>query len=136
MSTKTFIPDSYKTTFIFDIEKKTYAQFRESDTSAKKLLPSLIRLERNNGYNSITGANLLLRIRNANNWSKCTITGLRSTDNEMFFYSDLPINGKKSLCVVKYPPDGQTIEIRVCRQFYPMNPTDRARLVKHLVQNF
>ena len=130
-----YIPDSYKLTYILDEVKKTFAQFKQQ-SAEKQLLSELIRLEKNNGYNSISGANLLLRIRNATNWSKCTLTGLRPTETDNFYYSDLPIQGVKSLCVIKYLSDVGTIEIRACKQFYPHNATDRTRLVKHLIQNF
>ena len=131
----TYIPDSYKLTYILDEVKKTFAQFK-LQSAEKPLLSEFIRLEKNNGYNNTTGANLLLRIRNATNWSKCTLTGLRPTETDNFYYSDLPIQGVKSLCVIKYLSDVGTIEIRACKQFYPHNATDRTRLVKHLIQNF
>ena len=131
----TFTPDNYKTTFVFDTEKKTFKQYKLQSAEIP-LLPELVRLEKNNGYNSITGADNLLRIRNGKNWSKCTLTGLRPTETPNFYYSDLPVNGTKSLCVTRYIPESEIIEIRVCKQFYPHTPTDRARLVKHLIQNF
>ena len=130
-----YIPDSYKLTYILDEVKKTFAQFKQQ-SAEKPLLSEFIRLEKNNGYNNTTGANLLLRIRNATNWNKCTLTGLRPTGTPDFYYSDLPINGVKSLCVIKYLSEAGAIEIRVCKQFYPHNPTGRTRLVKHLIQNF
>lgn len=132
---KMFIPDSYKMFYSFDESKKTFIQFK-LQSAEKELLPTLIRLEKNNGYNSITGANLLLKIRNCSNWAKCTITGLRPTQTPNFYYSDLPIQGVKSLCVVRYLPNEQTIEIRICRQFYPHNPTGRTMLVNHLIKQF
>lgn len=130
-----FTPDSYKMVYSFDLEKKTFQQFK-LQRAEKPLLSELIRIEKNNGYNSISGAPLLLRIRNANNWSKCTLSGLRPTETPNFYYSDLPINDVKSLCVVKYLTDLGIIEIRACKQFYPHNPTDRTQLIKHLIQNF
>lgn len=132
---KTFIPDSYKQVYSLDEVKKTFAQYR-LQTSEKDVLPELIRIEKNNGYNSITGANTLLRIHNGNVWSKCTLTGLRPTETDDFYYSDLPVKGVKSLCIVKYQPDCEGIEIRVCKQFYPHNATDRSRLVNAIIQNF
>lgn len=135
METKTFIPDSYKLTYSHDVTKKTFSQFK-LQSAEKPLLPDLIRIEKNNGYNSISGANLLLRIRNATNWSKCNLSGLRPTETDNFYYADLPIQGVKSLCVIKYIPDAGTIEIRACKQFCPFNATDRTRLVKYLIQNF
>lgn len=135
METKTFIPDSYKLAYALDEVKKTFAQFK-LQSAEKPLLPELIRLEKNNGYNSISGANLLLRIRNATNWSKCNLTGLRPTQRTYFYSADLPIQGVKSLCVVRHLSHLGIIEIRACKQFYPYNPTDRKELVNHLIQNF
>ena len=106
----TFTPDNYKTTFVFDTEKKTFKQYKLQSAEIP-LLPELVRLEKNNGYNSITGADNLLRIRNGKNWSKCTLTGLRPTETEI-------------------------IEIRVCKQFYPYNSHERTRIVNTIIQNF
>ena len=131
----TYIPDHHGMIYRLDEVKKTFRQYKLSNYE-KIAFSELIRTEKNNGYNSISGANLLLRIRNATNWSKCTLTGLRPTETDNFYYSDLPIQGVKSLCVIKYLSDIGTIEIRACKQFYPHNATDRTRLVKHLIQNF
>ena len=132
---KTFTPDNYKLSFVFDIEKKTFKQYK-LQSAELPILPDLIRLEKNNGYNSITGANNLLRIRNNSNWAKCTITGLRPSETPNFYYSDLPINGIKSLCIIRYTPETEIIEIRVCKQFYPHNATERKRIVIIIIQNF
>ena len=132
---KTFIPDNYKLSFVFDLEKKTFKQYK-LQSAELPILPDLIRLEKNNGYNSITGANNLLRIRNNSNWAKCTITGLRPSETPNFYYSDLPINGIKSLCIIRYTPETEIIEIRVCKQFYPHNATERKRIVIIIIQNF
>ena len=132
---KTFTPDNYKLSFVFDIEKKTFKQYK-LQSAELPILPDLIRLEKNNGYNSITGANNLLRIRNNSNWAKCTITGLRPSETPNFYYSDLPINGIKSLCIIRYTPETEIIEIRACKQFYPHNATERKRIVIIIIQNF
>ena len=132
---KTFIPDHYKLTYTIDEVKKTFSQYRLK-TAEKELLPELIRTEKNNGYNSIAGANILLRIRNGNNWSKCTLSGLRPTETKDFYYSDLPIQGVKSLCIIKYKSDSGIVEIRACKQFYPYNATERTRIVNTIIQNF
>jgi hypothetical protein len=132
----TFIPDSYKLTYALDEVKKTFHQFTLHSAELLGLLPHLIRLEKNNGFNSITGADNLLRIRNANNWTKCTLTGLRPTETPDFFYSDLPVNGSKSLIVVHIPNGGETVILRVCRGFYPVTPADRKRIINHLITNF
>ena len=132
----TFIPDSYKLTYALDEVRKTFHQFTLHSAELLGLLPHLIRLEKNNGFNSITGADNLLRIRNANNWTKCTLTGLRPTETPDFFYSDLPVNGSKSLIVVHIPNGGETVILRVCRGFYPVTPADRKRIINHLITNF
>ena len=132
----TFIPDSYKLTYALDEVRKTFHQFTLHSAELLGLLPHLIRLEKNNGFNSITGADNLLRIRDTTNWTKCTLTGLRPTETPDFFYSDLPVNGSKSLIVVHIPDGGETVILRVCRGFYPVTPADRKRIINHLITNF
>lgn len=132
-----FKPDNYKVTYLLDEVKKTFRQYLLHSADLSGLLPDLIRTEKNNGFNSITGAENLLRIRNAPNWTKCTLTGLRPTGTPNFYYSDLPVNGVKSLVVVLMPADGETIVFRVCKQFYPKgNPNFRTRLVNEIIKNF
>ena len=128
-----FTPDNYKLIYLLDEVKKTFAQFK-LHSAEKDLLPELIRLEKNNGYNSITGANNLLRIRNATNWTKCTLTGLRPTGTPNFYYADLPIKGKKSFCVVYLPEDLQSIEVRITPQFYPK--PDLTKTLNQIINNF
>lgn len=131
-----FTPDTYKLTYLLDEVKKTFAQFR-IESAELPLLTDLIRLEKNNGYNSITGADNLLVIRNATNWTKCNRAGLRPTGTPNFYYSDLPVNSVKSLIVVFIPDDGENVVLRVCKQFYPKgNPDYRKRLINHLINNF
>lgn len=132
-----FTPDNYKLVYGIDTVKKTFRQYLLNSADIPGLLPDLIRIEKNNGFNSISGAENLLRIRNATNWTKCTLTGLRPTGTANFYYSDLPINGVKSLIVVFIPDDWETLVLRVCKQFYPKgNPEYRNRLIKHLITNF
>lgn len=131
---KTFIPDSYKLSYILETEKKTFKQFI-LQSAELSLLPDTIKLEINNGYNTISGANLLLRIRNATNWQKCSIAGLRPINGAKgFYYSDLIVEGKKSLIVVKL--DDNRIQIRVCKQFYPNTPPDRQRITQFIALHF
>lgn len=132
-----FKPDHYKLEYYFDTEKKTFRQFKLHTAEIPDLLPDLIRLEVNNGYNSIQGANNLLRIRDTTNWSKCSLAGLRPTGTPNFYYSDLPVNGVKSFIVVYLPPDRQNVVIRVCRAFYPKgNPDFREKLTKEIIKSF
>ena len=131
-----FTPDTYKLTYSIDEVKKTFTQFK-IESADLPLLTDIIRLEKNNGYNSITGADNLLVIRNATNWTKCNRAGLRPTETPNFYYSDLPVNDAKSLIVVFISDDVETIIIRVCKQFYPKdNPNYRKRLVNHIIKNF
>ena len=135
--TKTFIPDNYKLSYELDDVKKTFRQYRIKTAEIPDLLPELIRLEKNNGYNSSTGADNLLKIRNTSNWTKCTLTGLRPTGTPNFYYSDLPVKGVKSLIVVFIPPAAEDVILRVCKQFYPhQNPTFRTEIVNEIIKNF
>ena len=133
---KTFTPDHYKLTYSLDEVKKTFRQYSLKSADIPDVLPELIRTQKNNGFNSITGAENLLMIRNATNWTKCTLTGLRPTGTPNFYYSDLPIKGVKSLVVVFIPDDWETVVLRVCKQFYPNVPTDRQRIINEIIKNF
>ena len=127
-----YIPDNYGMVYKLDEVKKSFRQYRLSNYE-KIAFSELVRTEKNNGYNSTTGAENLLKIRDKTNWSKCTITGLRPTGTPGFYYADLPIKGKKSLFVAYIPEDWESVFIRICPQFYPYNATERNRLVKHLI---
>ena len=127
-----YIPDNYGMVYKLDEVKKSFRQYRLSNYE-KVAFSELVRTEKNNGYNSTTGAENLFKIRDATNWSKCTITGLRPTGTPGFYYADLPINGKKSLFVAYIPEDWESVFIRICPQFYPYNATERNRLVKRLI---
>lgn len=133
---KTFTPDNYKLVYSFDHEKKTFRQFKLHSAELHNLLPDLIRLEVNNGFNSITGADNLLRIRNATNWTKCSLAGLRPEETPNFYYSDLPVNGVKSLIVVFIPDDADEVQIRVCKEFYPHTPKQRTEIINEIIKNF
>ena len=130
-----FNSDTYKLTYLRDEVKKTFAQYK-LQSAEKTLLPDVIRLEKNNGFNSVTGADNLLRIRNANNWKKCNLTGLRPTETPKFYYADLPIKGVKSLLVIHYDNATDIIEIRVAPQFYPHVKPELYKLVNELINNF
>ncbi len=128
----TYIPDHYGMVYKLDEVKKSFRQYKLS-TYEKIAFSELIRTEKNNGYNSTTGAENLFKIRDTTNWSKCTITGLRPTETPNFYYADLPIKGKKSLFVAYISEDWESVFIRICPQFYPYNATERNRIVKHLI---
>ncbi len=130
-----FTPDNYKLVYSLDEVKKTFSQFK-LNSAEKPLLTDLIRLEKNNGYNSITGADKLLRVRNASNWTKCTLSGLRPTGTPNFYYADLPVKTIKSLCVVYLPNERETIEIRVFPQFYPYVKPELTKIINETINNF
>ena len=127
-----YIPDHYGMVYKLDEVKKSFRQYRLSNYE-KIAFSELVRTEKNNGYNSTTGAENLFKIRDTTNWSKCTITGLRPTETPNFYYADLPIKGKKSLFVAYISEDWESVFIRICPQFYPYNATERNRIVKHLI---
>lgn len=131
-----FNPDNYKLIYRIDTVKKTFRQYILQSADRPGLLPELIRTEKNNGFNSITGAENLLRIRNANNWTKCNLAGLRPTGTRNFYYSDLHVNGVKSLIVVFIPDDWEKVVLRVCKQFYPRIPADRQRIINEIIKTF
>ena len=131
-----FTPDTYKLTYGIDTVKKTFRQYLLHSADIPGLLPDLIKTEKNNGYNSISGAENLLRIRNNKNWTKCSLAGLRPTGTPNFYYSDLPVNGDKSLIVVLIPDDWETVVLRVCKQFYPYTPKDRETIINEIIKNF
>jgi hypothetical protein len=137
MSTK-FTPDNYKISYLLTEIKKTFRKYELHTTEKPHLLPEIVRLEKNNGYNQIKNADNLLRVRDATNWNKCTLTGLRPTGTPNFYYSDLPVNGVKSLIVVFIPSDAESIVLRVCKQFYPPkeNPTYRSWLINQIISNW
>ncbi|WP_313214157.1 hypothetical protein [Soonwooa sp.] len=131
-----FKPDNYKLVYRIGTVKKTFREYLLQSADIPGLLPDLIRTEKNNGFNSITGAENLLKIRNATNWTKCNLAGLRPTGTPNFYYSDLPINGVKSLIVVFIPDDWETVVLKVCKQFYPHNPADRQRIINEIIKTF
>ncbi len=128
-----YIPDNYGMVYKLDEVKKSFRQYKLS-TYEKIAFSELIRTEKNNGYNSTTGAENLFKIRDTTNWSKCTITGLRPTETPNFYYADLPIKGKKSLFVAYISEDWESVFIRICSQFYPFNTTDRTRIIREIIQ--
>ena len=133
MMATTYTPDHYGMFYTLDEVKKSFRQYKLSHYE-KVAFSELVRTEKNNGYNSTTGAENLFKIRDATNWSKCTITGLRPTGTPGFYYADLPINGKKSLFVAYISEDWESVFIRICPQFYPFNTTDRTRIIREIIQ--
>lgn len=127
------LPICYSLVYGIDEVKKTFVQYKLT-ASNRALLPDLIRLEENNGYNSISGANTLLKIRDASNWKLCTITGLRPTNTANFYYADLIINKKKSLIICYISTDKDVINLLVCPEWYPLNPNQRESIVSVLIE--
>lgn len=129
----TYTPDHYAMIYKLDEVKKSFRQYKLSKYE-KIAFSEFIRTEKNNGYNSTTGAENLFKIRDTTNWNKCTYTGLRPEGTPGFYYADLKVKDKKSLFVVYIPEDGETIYIRICPQFYPLNATDRTRIVRKITK--
>ena len=127
------LPVCYTLVYGIDEVKKTFVQYTLKSYE-KPLLTDLIRLEENNGYNSISGANTLLKIRDASNWKLCTITGLRPAKTADFYYADLFINKKKSLIICYISTDKEVINLLVCPEWYPLNPNQRESIVNVLIE--
>ncbi|MDP9961270.1 hypothetical protein [Chryseobacterium lathyri] len=128
----THTPDHYSMIYTLDEVKKSFRQYKLS-IYEKIAFSEMVRTEKNNGYNSTTGADNLFKIRDTSNWSKCSITGLRPTKTPNFYYADLKIKEKRSLFVAYIPKDWETIYIRICPQFYPFNLNDRFRIVNEII---
>ena len=61
-----YIPDHYGMVYKLDEVKKSFRQYRLSNYE-KIAFSELVRTEKNNGYNSTTGAENLLKIRDKTN---------------------------------------------------------------------
>ncbi|MDV3927734.1 hypothetical protein CMT52_08945 [Elizabethkingia anophelis] len=121
--------------YFLDEVKKTFIQYQLHSTEFKPL-PKLIRIEKNNGYNSATGANNLLRIKDNKHWNKCKLSALHPTETKGFYYTFLPVKLVKSLCVVHLPSTSEKIEIRVLSQYYPQSKPELLNLVYQTIQQF
>lgn len=135
---KVFNSDHYKNSnliYFLDEVKKTFIQYRLYSTGLKPL-PELIRIEKNNGYNSATGANNLLRIKDNKHWSKCKLFALHPTETKGFYYTFLPVKLVKSLCVVYLPSTSEKIKIKVLLQSYPQSKPELLNLVNQTIQQF
>ena len=136
MKKPAFIPVSYNCNYYLTEEKKTFQKFEVVKGKEISQLPSIVRIEKNNGYNCIKGANYLLRIRDKSNWQKCQLAGLRPEFcPPNFYYSDLLINGKKSLIIVFWNYDSE-LTVKVCPAFYPYSPNERQEMINYLISNF
>lgn len=121
-----------------DEVKKTFRQYKRKNsysTGKDHFLPELLRIEKNNGYNTFSGFNRLLRLRDASNWSVCTRLGLRPTGFHDFYSIALFINNTKILCIVYYLKENLTIEISLFPKFYPCGKLEFETKLKELVQS-
>ncbi|AZB18274.1 hypothetical protein EG352_11050 [Chryseobacterium indologenes] len=121
-----------------DEVRKTFRQYKKGEVTkyVKTItLPEMIRLEKNNGYNTFTGFNNILRLRDASNWSLCTKFGLKPVGISHFYVVDLFVENKKVLCLIYYPREAQIIELIIVREFYPCKKSELAEKVKDAVQS-
>jgi hypothetical protein len=132
--------NNHPITIIYQLDevKKTFRQYKRKDTEPDGkdyFLPELIRIERNNGYNSFTGMNNLFRIRNTKNWTKCTVLGLRPSGMTNFYYTGLLIKSGNALCIVYYELSSKEIEIRILEGFYPCPKDDLHTRIREIITN-
>jgi hypothetical protein len=121
-----------------DEVKKTFRQYKRKDIKPNRkdhFLSELIRIEKNNGYNSFTGMSNLLRIRNTSNWVKCTVLGLRPTGTANFYYTGLLVKSGNALCIVHYELSNEEIEIRIFPEFYPCAKHDLHTRIREIITN-
>ncbi|MGE8535093.1 MAG: hypothetical protein ACN6OJ_10970 [Chryseobacterium sp.] len=130
-------------TIIYQLDevKKTFQQYKKQEiqqTKESHFLPDFLRIEKNNGYNTCSGFNHLLRLRDASNWSVCTRLGLKPTGISNLYYTDLFIENRKVLCIVFYPKENgtinETVELNIFPKFYPCEKSKLSEKVKELVQ--
>lgn len=135
------IPNNNYQTIIYRLDevKKTFRQYKRQcniqSTVESHFLPEFLRIEKNNGYNTFSGFNNFLRLRDASNWSLCTKLGLRPTGINHFYSTDLFIENDRLLCIIYYPKEGQSIELYVFREFYPCEKSGIPERVKEITQS-
>ncbi|WP_080780571.1 hypothetical protein [Chryseobacterium phocaeense] len=127
-------------TIIYSLDevKKTFRQYRRKDLNSTRkdhFLPELLRIEKNNGYNTFSGFNNLLRLRDASSWSVCTRLGLRPTGVGNFYCTDVIIEERKLLCIVYYSKDNQFIELSIFPEFYPCEKSVFKEKIIRIVQS-
>ena len=132
-------------TIIYQLDevKNTFRQYKRQRQGLQQsvkgnLFPELIRIEKNNGYNTFSGFNHLLQLRDAANWCVCTRLGLKPTGISNLYYTDLFIENRKVLCIVFYPKENgtinETVELNIFPKFYPCEKSKLSEKVKELVQ--
>lgn len=98
----------YSLVYELDKAMKTFTQYRLKSCE-EPLLTDLIRIEENNGYNSISGTKIL-KIRDASNWKLCTITGLIPLETTNTFRTVLKDKTTEKLLTVSFI-DSSTVNI-------------------------
>lgn len=124
--------------YSLDEVKKTFRQYKRKDphsTTKDHFLPEVLRIEKNNGYNTFSGFNHLLRLRDASNWSLCTRLGLKPTGFNDLYSITLFVNNAKLLCIVYYAKEDLSIEISLFPKFYPCEKLEFETKLKALVQS-
>jgi hypothetical protein len=121
-------PDYVRHVYKVERELKSYTIYSFVEVSrSKNLLTDLIRIEPYRDKSNTTGINDYLRLRDAPNWTKCSlVTGLRKVKDQGIFYGDcrtpnLIGNKSKSLLMFRFSPCGLRLFIYVFRDFYPFN---------------
>jgi len=127
-------------TIIYGLDevKKTFRQYKRENiqpSGKDYFLPEFLHIEKNNGYNSFSGANNLLRIRDTSNWAKCTVLGLRPAGIANFYYTNLLIKSGNALCIVYYEFSNKEIEIRIFEEFYPFPKHDLHTRISEIITN-
>lgn len=125
-----------------DQVKKTFRQYKRHNVvpiGTDDSLPEFLRIEKNNGYNTFSGFNNLLRLRDASNWSICTRLGLKPTGTDNFYYTDLIIANRKVLCIVFYPKKSmtinETVKLHIFPKFYPCEKSNFSEKLKELTRS-
>lgn len=124
------------TTIIYKLDevKKTFCQYKKQ-SEEKSFLPEFLRIEKNNGYNSFSGRNNLLRLRDVSNWSLCTQLGLNPSGINYFYHIDLWQDTIKVLCIVHYPREAQYLKMILFHTFYPCPKIEYNERIKDVLNS-
>ncbi len=114
---------------------RTYKEFQLFEVkNGNRILPEIIRLEKNFGKNKGTGFKTWLRIKDTQLWENSTlVTGLRMVKSNVMEGNRATIIDDKitpeSLIILQYSSDLKTLIIDYFKGFYPSHPQTRKQLI-------
>ncbi len=122
-------------TIIYHLDevKKTFRQYRKQ--TKENLLPDLIRIEKNNGYNTFSGCNNLLRLHDKSNWYACTILSLKPVGIKDFYYANVFADDIKTLCIISSSKENHNIKLYIFPSFCLHVKTESKEKIIEIIQS-